>query len=303
MPSSRRLLVLPRALRDHHRRHRSGAMAAFSLLTVGFLALTGVPTAHAEPGANTGFALPFSGAPAFEYVAPTKTTAPSKINQPLGQKAADALAARIGLHRSDALSPKQARDLVSGRGVGGDRQAAKTIDASIAILTNTVGRPMLSKINGQVVPSVLGSYGVYVNTRGQLQSPANADAPTRKVNTLIAPGGYVGQWLRANGATHTLVALYRSAYTVEVPFGFVAQQISGDGQLVTNTKGGVKTTVGMSMAPPLWIVNFALIYIVSPRLAAAMPAYWTPIPPEVVRAIEASPTGQVPYARYQQYFR
>ena len=99
------------------------------------------------------------------------------------------------------------------------------------------------------------------------------------------------------------VALYRSAYTVEVPFGFVAQQISGDGQLVTNTKGGVKTTVGMSMAPPLWIVNFALIYIVSPRLAAAMPAYWTPIPPEVVRAIEASPTGQVPYARYQQYFR
>ncbi|MGB3603767.1 hypothetical protein [Gordonia sp. (in: high G+C Gram-positive bacteria)] len=283
---------------------RSAQRLAFlALLTVGILSLTGVPAAHAAPSSTTGFALPFSGAPAFEYVAPTKLTRPGQLNQPLGQKAADAIAARIGLHRNDALSEKQSRDLVSGRGAGGNRQAAKTIDASILILTNTVGRPMLSKIDGQVTKSVLGSYGVYVNTRGQLQSPANADAPTRQVNTLIAPGGYVGQWLRANGATHTLAALYRSAYTVEVPFGFVAQQISGTAQLVTNTKGGVKSTVGMSMAPPLWIVNFALIYIVSPRLAAAMPAYWTPIPPVVARAIEASPTGQVPYARYQKYFR
>lgn len=58
----------------------------------------------------------------------------------------------------------------------------------------------------------------------------NASAPTRQVNSLLAPGGYVGTWLRANGATDTLVALYRSAYTVEVPFGFVAQQTSGAAQ-------------------------------------------------------------------------
>ncbi len=93
------------------------------------------------------------------------------------------------------------------------------------------------------------------------------------MNTLIAPGGYVDTWLRNNDATDTLVALYRSAYPIEATFGFAAQQISGAAQLVTNTKGDVVSTVGMSMAPPLWIVNFALIYAVSPSLAAAMPAY------------------------------
>ncbi len=161
---------------------------------------------------------------------------------------------------------------------------------------------MLSRIDGQVVPSGLGSYGVYVNTKGQLQSPANEAAPTRQVNTLIAPGGYVGTWLRANGATHILMALYGSAYTVELLPGFFSQQISGAAQLVTNTKGGKTTTVGMSMAPPLWIVNFALIYIVSPRMAAQMPAYWAPIPRPAARAIKDSPTGQVPYSRYAKYF-
>lgn len=96
--------------------------------------------------------------------------------------------------------------------------------------------------------SVVGSYGLYVNKEGMLQSPpANASAPTRQVNSLIAPGGYVGTWLRNNGAIDTLLALYRSAYTIEVPFGFVAQQMSGEAQLVTNAKAGVTSTVGMSM--------------------------------------------------------
>lgn len=60
--------------------------------------------------------------------------------------------------------------------------------------------------------------------------------------------------------------------------------------------------VGMSMAPPLWIVNFALIYILNPALAAEMPAYWAPIPAQVVDAINASPTGQVPFGDYAAYF-
>lgn len=273
-----------------------------ALVTVSALSLIAVPAAQAAPVNATGFAPPFSGVPAYESVAPPKLTKPGQLNQPLGQAAADRIAAQIGLHRSDVLSPHQARLLLTGGGVGGDKAAAKIIEACILILTNTVGRPMLSKIDGQVVPSVLGSYGVYVNTEGLLQSPANETAPTRQVNTLIAPGGYVGNWLRANGATDTLVALYRSAYTVQLLPGFVSQQISGAAQLVTNTKGGQTTKVGMSMAPPLWIVNFALIYIVNPRMAAQMPAYWAPIPPAVARAIEASPTGQVPYARYAQYF-
>jgi hypothetical protein len=261
---------------------------------------TGEPVANA---ADTGFAVPFSGAPGYEQVAPTQMVSPDQLNQPLGEAAADRVAARIGLDRADALTDQQYQDLSSGGGVGGDRDAANVINACVDILANTVGRPIYSDVAGQRTPSTLGSYGLYVNPSGMLESPANADAPTRQVNTLIAPGGYVGNWLRDNGATRSLVALYRSAYTVQAAYGFVAQQISGPAQLVTNTKGNVSTVVGMSMAPPLWIVNFALIYILKPSLAAAMPAYWAPIPGPVVDAVKASPTGQVPFAEYASYFR
>jgi hypothetical protein len=58
----------------------------------------------------------------------------------------------------------------------------------------------------------------------------------------------------------------------------------------------------MSMAPPLWIVNFALLYILNPSLAAAMPTHWSPIPPAVADAVRASPTGQVPFRDYASYF-
>ncbi|MEU2001746.1 hypothetical protein ABZ518_10120 [Rhodococcus sp. NPDC019616] len=209
---------------------------------------------------------PFAGAPGYEGLAPTHVASPSQLNEPLGQR------------------------------------AAEVIEACARILTNTNGRPLYSDIDGHPTPSVLASYGLYVNTSGLLESPANADAPTRQVNSLIAPGGYVGTWLRNNGATHTLIALYRSAYTVQAIYGFASQQMSGAAQLVTNTKGGVRSEVGMSMAPPLWIVNFALLYILNPSLAAAMPAHWAPIPPAVADAVRASPTGQVPFRGYASYF-
>lgn len=285
-------------------RHRARLVSA--LVTVCLLPLTAAAVADAQPAARavgTGFALPFSGAPAYEPLAPTEITAPGQLHQPLGERAADAIAVQTGLSRADVLTDRQYRALVTGGGVGGSRQAARMVDASAWILTNTVGRPLFSTVNGRVTPSVLASYGLYVNSSGMLQSPANATAPTREVNVLLAPGGYFGTWLRANGATRTLIALYRSAYTIQAAFGFACQQISGAAQLVTNTQGGVRTTVGMSMAPPLWIVNFILLYILKPSLAAAMPARWSPIPPVVARAIKASPTGQVPYADYARYLR
>ncbi|MFD5178012.1 hypothetical protein ACFWM1_19540 [Nocardia sp. NPDC058379] len=276
-----------------------------ALIGACLLAVVGTQTVSGHPVANgdgTGFSIPFSGAPAYEYVAPTQLTSPDQLNQPLGQEWADTIAGQIGLHRADALSEQQYLDLTSGGGVGGNLDAAAVIVACVEILTNTVGRPVYSEVDGQSVTSVLGSYGLYVNPSGLLESPANADAPTRQVNTLIAPGGFVGNWLRDNGALHSLTALYRSAYTVQAAYGFAAQQMSGAAQLVTNTKGGVSVEVGMSMAPPLWIVNFALIYILNPTLAAGMPAYWAPIPPQVAEAIKASPTGQVPYRDYAGYF-
>lgn len=292
--------------------HRRGAtphrmtISALAVIGVCLLSLAATQTASGEPAADTvdtGFAIPFAGAPGYERLAPTQMTSPGQLNQPLGLQAADEIAAQIGLNRADALSEQQYRDLITGGGVGGSREAAEVIDACARILTNTNGRPLYSDVDGHPTPSVLASYGLYVNTSGLLESPANADAPTRQVNSLIAPGGFVGTWMRNNGATQTLIALYRSAYTVQAVYGFASQQISGTAQLVTNTKGGVSSEVGMSMAPPLWIVNFALLYILNPSLAAAMPAHWAPIPSAVAEAVRTSPTGQVPFSDYASYFQ
>ena len=46
----------------------------------------------------------------------------------------------------------------------------------------------------------------------------------------------------------------------------------------------------------------AAVYTLKPSLAAKMPAWWTPIPDDVVQAIDASPTGQVPYSDYESSF-
>jgi len=97
--------------------------------------------------------------------------------------------------------------------------------------------------------------------------------------------------------------LYRSAYTVEAIYGFASQQQSGTAQLVTYTQRGVRKEVGMSMAPAIWLTNFALIYTLNPALAADMPARWAPIPATVANAILASPTGQVPYSEFASAFK
>jgi hypothetical protein len=96
--------------------------------------------------------------------------------------------------------------------------------------------------------------------------------------------------------------LYRSAYASEVVYGNRSQQQSGVDQLVPNQKAGVSSTVGMSMAPSIWIVNFAAVYTLNPKLAAYMPARWAPIPADVAQAIAASPTGQVPFGDYEPSF-
>jgi hypothetical protein len=44
------------------------------------------------------------------------------------------------------------------------------------------------------------------------------------------------------------------------------------------------------------------VYTLKPKLAAYMPARWTPIPADVVQALKASPTGQVPYSEYESSF-
>lgn len=265
------------------------------------LSLGGIQaSALASPA--TGFTSPFSGTPRYERFAPKQATTPAQINAPLGQRAADRLAVDIGLDPKKVFTPKQYALFVSGKGVEGQAAPAKLVDESVKILTNTRRRPLYSNVDGQLTATVLASYGVMVNTAGMLESPANTDAPTRQVNSVLMPGGYMGQWCRANGAEKSMRNLYASAYTREAVYGNASQQQSGVAQLVANQKAGTTTTVGMSMAPSIWIVNFALIYTLNPKLAAKMPAWWTPIPADVASAIAASPTGQVPWSQYSASF-
>ncbi len=276
------------------------AAAVVSLLCLAGFQLTGHEAAGAITHATsaTGFTKPFSGKPRYAHLAPTEISKPRQLNQPIGQKVADAIARKLGLRKADTFTKQQFREFVTGKGIGGNAADAKLVDQSVRIFTNTTGRPLYSNIDGHITASVLASYGLFVNTSGQLESLANADAPTRKANSVIAPGGYLGTWCKANGAKAALITLYRSAYTAEAVYGNKSQQISGAAQLVTNKKGAVTTEVGMSMVPSIWIVNFALLYTLNPTVAARMPAKWAPIPATVADAILASPTGQVPYSQY-----
>ena len=223
-----------------------------------------------------------------------------QLNRPFGQPLADEIAREIGLKKSDVLTEEQYREFIAGQGVpgSGNPEQAQLVDQSVKILTNTVGHPLPYKDeNGKTGTSVLASYGLFVTTDGYLESPAYETAPTFLVNSVIMPGGYMSDWMKANGATKSLTQLYRSAYTSEAAYGNQAQIQSKPDELITNTKGGVNSVVGMSMGPALWIVNFALIYTLNPSLAAEMPAEWAPVPSGVVQAIHNG-GGRVAYSRW-----
>jgi hypothetical protein len=282
---------------------RSVSLASWSaLVALSVLVLVASEGAARAAPPDTGFSQPYAGTPRYLRYAPRVAVGPAQVNRPLGQVRADRIARRLGLDKRHAFTPAQYRRFITGRGVGGDPAAAKLVDESVRIFINTTGRPLYADVDGTVTPVVLGSYGLMVNTGGMLESLANTDAPTRQVNSVLVPGGYLGTWCRANGARATLRMLYRSAYGSELPFGTASQQASGVAQLVPNTTGATGSTVGMSMAPSIWIINFAAVYALNPRLAAGMPARWTPIPGDVVQALEASPTGQVPFGQVRSSF-
>ena len=96
--------------------------------------------------------------------------------------------------------------------------------------------------------------------------------------------------------------MHRSAATSEAIYGNKAQQISGAAQLVANKRVGKSTkTVGMSMVPSIWIVNFALIYTLNPSAAAEMPAKWAPFRVASPKRLRGS--WVVPYLRYASSLR
>jgi hypothetical protein len=279
------------------------ALAGLFVVGIQSVGLQGAYAAT-HPSEDTGFSAPFSGTPQYEHVAPTEMNHSGQLNQPIGQRAADEIAREIGLKKSDVLTEEQSRKFIAGEGVpgSGDPQQSKLVDQSVLILTNTEGHPLPYKDeNGKTGTSVLASYGVFVTTDGYLESPAYETAPTYVVNSVIMPGGYMSNWMKANGATKSLTQLYKSAYTSEAAYGNQAQIQSKPDELITNTKGGVSSVVGMSMGPALWVVNFALIYTLNPTLAADMPAKWAPIPSTVVQAIHEG-GGRVPYSQVASDF-
>jgi hypothetical protein len=250
-----------------------------------------------------GFVGAAAGAPKYAPYAPTQVGGFKVLNQRLGQKRADAIARHLGLVKSKCFTPAQFLKFVTGKGVGGNVQDAFLVDECVFILTNTTGNPIIRKIDGKPIAITLGSYGLTVNTAGQLESPANATCPTRLVNPLIVPGGYIDTWCRANGAEASVEMLFASAFTTQIFYGNKAQQSAGAAELFAYRKGPHSRVVtGASVVPPLWEVNFCLIYMLNPKLAANMPAYWAPIPKPVVAALKASPTGQVPYSEFASFF-
>jgi hypothetical protein len=277
----------------------AAAIALAAVFVPSLVAATG-GAQPAPPAA--GFAQPYAGTPKYQQYAPTEATSARGVNRPLGTTAADRIARMLGLDKRQAFTRKQYALFISGKGIGGDPALAKLVDESVRIFTNTTGRPLYGEVNGELTPIVLGSYGLFVNEAGVLMSLANEDAPTRKVNVVLEPGGYLGTWCRQNGCRASLRMLYRSAYGSEIVYGNESQQISGVDQLVPNLKGDRSSTVGMSMAPSIWIINFAAVYTLNPKLAAYMPARWAPIPDDVVQALEQSPAGQVPFGDYQSSF-
>jgi hypothetical protein len=102
---------------------------------------------------DTGFVQPYAGTPRYLRYAPREATRVGQVNRPLGARAADRIARKLGLSKRHAFTPKQYRLFISGRGVGGDPAAARLVDESVRIFTNTTGRPLLANVDGTVTPS------------------------------------------------------------------------------------------------------------------------------------------------------
>lgn len=58
---------------------------------------------------------------------------------------------------------------------------------------------------------------------------------------------------------------------------------------------------GPPISPAIYLVNFLLLYMVNPRVAANMPAYKAPIPKAVVACLEQNPSG-CPYVAFEHLF-
>jgi hypothetical protein len=252
---------------------------------------------------NNGLTQPFIGLLKYLEYSPSQVNKCEQFNKSIGLEKAHFIANKLEIDIENCFTKEQFLLFISGNGIGGDKFSAGLVDASIRILTNTNGNPLYSNINGTIVKSVLGSYGLFVNEEGLLMSCGNTLSPSRQVNSVLAPGGYLDKWCKQNGAVKTLISLFRVNFLIEAYFGYQSQEISGTSQLVLyNSNGdGIGDYIGMSMCPCIWITNFYLLYLLNPSIAALLPAYWKNIPQNVVHAINSSSNGTIPYLEYEKF--
>jgi hypothetical protein len=90
------------------------------------------------------------------------------------------------------------------------------------------------------------------------------------------------------------VILPIAAFFCAGPLGAQPVQASG-------VSGTANEVFAPSVTPAIYLVNFLLLYMANPEIAAYMPAYKAAIPQPVVDCLEQNPTG-CPYADYHQYF-
>ena len=268
------------------------------------LAFLAVLFALSATSYSQGFSEPYCGEKEWEKYTPTPIDASSpKLHEGIGRERADELAKIFGIEKRKCLSSMKFLQLISGSGVGGNMTETLILNQATNWFINSKDNPIICNINGVPTPIVLGSYGLMVNEDGKLQSLAQDSSPCRKANELLAPGGYLPTWFKANGAEDSMIMFWASkALRDGVIYGSISQIIAEkNAELVEYKSGASSAYVGMSMIPPIWIVNFIAVYVLDPELAALMPAYWTPIPTPVKEALIASPTGQVNYDDFKQY--
>jgi hypothetical protein len=58
---------------------------------------------------------------------------------------------------------------------------------------------------------------------------------------------------------------------------------------------------GVPLAPPIYLINFLLLYVSNPEVAAYMPAYRVALPQEVYKCLHENPDG-CPYAAMEPFF-
>lgn len=111
--------------------------------------------------------------PQWRSLAPPENVHPDQINEPLGRKRADRIAALLGIDESMVLTEQEYQCLIGAP----PRDPSRAIIFACSVdLTNSAGNTDIP----------LSSYGLYLNERGDVRSNCAPQAPCLEFNKLFA---------------------------------------------------------------------------------------------------------------------